>query len=86
LVDLRAFPGATVNDKKQRQIVLTSDSWIETENGARMKAENDGTVSETQTKTAREGWAEASKDIAETGDDALLIGEFDNSNDAEPCW
>ena len=38
-------------------------------------------------KTAvREDWAEASKAIAESGDDGLVWPEFGNSGDAELAW
>ncbi|MDP9153238.1 MAG: hypothetical protein M3O74_03210 [Pseudomonadota bacterium] len=51
-----------------------------------MEPKNDAAVSCKQIETTREGWAEASKDIAEAGDDALLVGEFANSSDAELSW
>ncbi|KQR76456.1 hypothetical protein ASG35_15470 [Burkholderia sp. Leaf177] len=56
------------------------------EKGGKMEPENDEAVSREQTKPAREGWAEASKGIAETVDDALLVGEFGNLIDAELSW
>ena len=34
----------------------------------------------------REGWAEASKAIAASGDDALVWPEFGNAQDAELVW
>jgi antitoxin MazE len=34
----------------------------------------------------REGWAEASKEIAASGDDALVWPEFGNLEDAELVW
>jgi len=37
-------------------------------------------------KKTREGWAKASKAIAETGDDALIWPEFTNENDEELIW
>ncbi|WP_250501138.1 hypothetical protein [Caballeronia sp. GAWG1-5s-s] len=35
---------------------------------------------------ARERWAEASKAIAESGEDAMAMGEFANADDAELTW
>ena len=37
-------------------------------------------------KGARAGWAEASKKLAATGDDALVMTEFGNVGDAELQW
>jgi antitoxin MazE len=34
----------------------------------------------------RTGWAEAARKIAESGDDALVMGEFSNAADAELAW
>jgi antitoxin MazE len=34
----------------------------------------------------RAGWAEASKEIAAAGDDALVMGEFGNESDADLSW
>lgn len=36
---------------------------------------------------ARQGWAEALKEMAENGDDKLLLGDFDNEwDEAEWVW
>jgi antitoxin MazE len=37
-------------------------------------------------KPARTGWADASKDIATQGDDALVWPELDNANDQDLTW
>jgi antitoxin MazE len=37
-------------------------------------------------KTPRQGWAEASKQIAARGEDALVLGDFDNEADADWTW
>lgn len=34
----------------------------------------------------REGWAQAAKAVAQAGDDALLLGEFANAQDADLAW
>ena len=39
-----------------------------------------------QKKRPREGWAEASRAIAEAGDDALVWPEFGNIGDDELTW
>ena len=35
---------------------------------------------------ARYGWAQAARAIAERGEDALVMGEFANADDAELDW
>ena len=35
---------------------------------------------------ARSGWAEEARKIAESGDDALVMGEFGNAADSELAW
>ena len=35
---------------------------------------------------ARTGWAEAATGIAESGEDALVMGEFGNATDTELAW
>lgn len=37
-------------------------------------------------KPVRCGWAEASKELARVGDDALVMPEFANADDAELAW
>jgi len=51
-----------------------------------MEVENDAIVLRRPKHKAREGWAEASKALAESGDDALVMGEFSNADDAELAW
>ena len=51
-----------------------------------MEIENDAIVLRRARHGGREGWAEASKAIAESGDDALVMGEFPNGDDAELAW
>ena len=47
----------------------------------------DGRISITPIKHhPREGWAEASRAIAEAGDDALVWPEFSNDDDADIKW
>ncbi|HUO61597.1 MAG TPA: AbrB/MazE/SpoVT family DNA-binding domain-containing protein [Candidatus Acidoferrales bacterium] len=56
------------------------------ENEVEMEVENDAIVLRRPRQKAREGWAEASKALAESGDDALVMGEFANADDAEFSW
>ena len=37
-------------------------------------------------KPVRSGWAEASKKLAAANDDALVLGEFSNADDADLTW
>jgi antitoxin MazE len=55
-------------------------------NEVEMEVENDAIVLRRPRKKVREGWAEASKALAESGDDALAMGEFDNADDSELAW
>jgi antitoxin MazE len=59
---------------------------LESEVEVEMEVENDAIVLRRPRHKAREGWAEASKALAESGDDALVIGEFGNADDAELAW
>ncbi|WP_159834029.1 hypothetical protein [Burkholderia sp. 8Y] len=39
-----------------------------------------------QKPQARQGWTEASKDLADSGEDVMVMGEFPNADDAELTW
>jgi antitoxin MazE len=56
------------------------------EDEVEMEIENDAIVLRRPRQKAREGWAEASKAIAEGGDDALVMGEFPNADDTDLTW
>jgi antitoxin MazE len=56
------------------------------EDEVEMEVENDAIVLRRPQKKAREGWAEASKAVATAEDDALVMGEFGNADDAELVW
>jgi antitoxin MazE len=51
-----------------------------------MEVENDTIVLRRPRHKAREGWADASKALAASGDDDLVMGEFSNADDAEIAW
>ena len=54
--------------------------------GAEMTIEGAALVLRAPAGAARKGWAEAAKQIAEAGDDALVMGEFGNAADTELTW
>ncbi len=51
-----------------------------------MRVEGDALVLRRPQKKAREGWAEASRSLASSGDDRLVMGEFPNADDAGFVW
>jgi antitoxin MazE len=53
---------------------------------AEMSVERGAIVLRKPRRGVREGWAEASKAIAASGDDALAWPEFGNAEDAELAW
>ena len=53
---------------------------------AEMVVEKGSIVLRRPQEKAREGWAEASRKIAEAGDDKLVWPEFGNESDAELRW
>ncbi|BBU29031.1 transcriptional regulator/antitoxin, MazE [Caballeronia pedi] len=56
------------------------------ENEVEMNVEDDAIVLRRPRSRVREGWAEASKSIAASGDDKLVMGEFANDDDSELEW
>lgn len=63
--------------------ILAQLGW---EDEVEMEVDGNTLVIRRAPKRTREGWAEASKAIAEQGDDALVMGEFGNADDAESAW
>lgn len=53
---------------------------------AEMTVEGGALVLRKPAKPARAGWADAARKIADSGDDALVMGEFGNDADAELAW
>jgi len=51
-----------------------------------MEVENDAIVLRRPGHKAREGRAEACKALAESGDGALVMGQFGNADDADLAW
>ena len=60
------------------QLGLTDEAEVTLEDGA--------IIVRSPSTPARAGWDEASKAIAEAGDDALVMGEFANADDADLKW
>lgn len=54
--------------------------------GVEMTIEEGALVLRRRTSPARTGWAEAARNIAEAGDDELVMGEFGNAEDSELVW
>ena len=53
---------------------------------ATIEVENGAIVLRKPVKTVRAGWAEAAAAVSAKGEDALLMGEFGNSEDEELGW
>jgi antitoxin MazE len=51
-----------------------------------MTSEPDTVPSVPRQSEIRGGWTESSKEIADAGDDSLLMGEFGNEDDQEFSW
>lgn len=56
------------------------------EDEVEMTVENDAIVLRRPKQKARAGWADASRALAASGDDTLVMGEFPNADDAEHSW
>jgi antitoxin MazE len=54
--------------------------------GAEMTVEGDTLVLRRAASPTRAGWAEGAKNIAEAGDDELVMGEFGDAADADLAW
>jgi antitoxin MazE len=63
---------------------LLAQLGLETE--AEVSIVNDTLIVRAPAKPTRCNWAEASKELARTGDDALVMAEFANADDAELAW
>lgn len=53
---------------------------------ADMTIERDALVLRRATKSPRAGWEVAARKLAEADDDALVLGEFGNDDDADLAW
>jgi antitoxin MazE len=66
--------------------LILAQLGLDGEDGAEMTVEGDVLVLRRRAKIARAVWAEASQEIAEAGDDALVMGEFGNAADKDMTW
>jgi antitoxin MazE len=51
-----------------------------------MEAEDGVQVMRHPSSTPRQGWSEASKALARSGEDGLVMGEFSNTDEIEIEW
>ncbi|MEJ8853385.1 AbrB/MazE/SpoVT family DNA-binding domain-containing protein [Variovorax robiniae] len=65
---------------------LLAQAGLGGEEAAEMTVEDGAIVLRKAPRPARSGWAEAAKALAAKGDDALVMGEFGNADDAELTW
>lgn len=56
------------------------------EERAEMAIEGDALVLRRPAGAVRAGWAEAARQLADAGDDALVMGEFANEADVRLAW
>jgi antitoxin MazE len=59
---------------------------LEDATDAEMIVENGVIILRKPAKPARDGWAEAAKQLAANGGDELVMGEFGNEADADLVW
>ena len=65
---------------------ILAQAGLDGEIAADIAVENGSIVLRKPAKAVRFGWAEAAKELASKGGDALLMGEFGNADDAELAW
>lgn len=65
---------------------LLAQVGLNGESGAEMTIEGGALVLRRPVRPARAGWAKAANKIAETNDDALVMGEFGNAADTDLTW
>jgi antitoxin MazE len=65
---------------------LLSHLGLEEDASAELSIEDDALVLRKATAPIRVGWAEAVAQIAQAGDDALVMGEFPNADDTDLQW
>ena len=59
---------------------------VDSNSGVEMTIYDGALVLLRPSSSARSGWAEAARKIAEAGDDELVMGEFGNAGDSELAW
>ncbi len=58
---------------------LLTQAGLENQTTANIAVKNGRIILSKPTKAVRAGWSEAAASVAAKGDDALLMGEFDNA-------
>lgn len=65
---------------------LLAQAGLEDQTTAHITVENGHIILSKPTKAVRTGWSQAAAALAAQGEDALLMGEFSNADDAELNW
>ncbi len=65
---------------------LLAQAGLEDQATANIVVENGHIILSRPAKAVRAGWAAAAAAVAAQGDDALLMGEFGNADDADLNW
>ncbi|SAK90802.1 transcriptional regulator/antitoxin, MazE [Caballeronia catudaia] len=88
-MNLMDFMRTTIRKLGNSQGVLIPKPFLAQlglENEIEMDVEGDTIVLRKPRGKAREGWAEASRAVAASGEDGLVLGEFGNAGDEELEW
>ena len=65
---------------------LLAQAGLEDQTTASIAVENGHIILSKPAKAVRTGWSEAAAVVATNGDDAMLMGEFGNADDAGLSW
>ena len=65
---------------------LLAQLGLDAKAGVEMTIEDGSLVLRRPASPVRTGWAEAARNIAEAGEDELVLGEFGNAEDSELVW
>lgn len=65
---------------------LLSQAGLSDATGVDITLDGDAIVLRKPTRPARQGWARAAAQVAQAGDDALVLGEFDQAADEDWRW
>lgn len=65
---------------------LLAQAGLEDQATANIAVENGHIILSKPAKAVRTGWSEAAAVVATNGDDAMLMGEFGNADDAGLSW
>lgn len=65
---------------------LLAQVGLDQDSVASVSVQDDAIVLRKLTKNSRAGWAQDAQAVAAADDDALLMGEFGNTDDADLTW